>query len=82
MFGAAPIGATYLGQTPTEAAAPPSGPISLGSGDLTTEFDKWLDANVSPDAMVDLRDTLASAYGYSSNVDLTTLLARFLRDRS
>lgn len=56
---------------------------SLAAGDLTTAFVKWMATkNLGDDANTAIRDALATHYSTDGGEDLTTLLARFLRDRS
>lgn len=54
----------------------------LGPGDLTTQFVKWLATLPAGDINTRMRDALVVLYNVSPGADLTTLLTRFLRDRT
>ena len=54
---------------------------SLGLGDLTTAFAIWL-RGVRPDVTTQIRDRLAAHYSVAQPADNTTLLSRFLQNRS
>ena len=55
---------------------------SLGAGDLTTELSEWIDAeNFTGATNEGIRASLSAHYG-GSVTDATTLLSRFLKDRS
>ena len=54
---------------------------TLAAGDLTTAFSAWL-AGVSPDVNTSIRDRLTAHYAMTPPQDATTLLARFLQNRS
>lgn len=54
---------------------------SLGAGDLTTQYAIWL-RGVAPDVTTVIGDRLATEYGYSGSADATTLVARFLQERT
>lgn len=54
----------------------------LGPGDLTTQLVKWMNAlPAGTDLNTRMRTALAALYGTSTGADLTTLLARFIKDR-
>lgn len=53
----------------------------LAAGDLTTAFSAWL-AGVVPDVNTSIRDRLTANYAVTPPQDATTLLARFLQNRS
>lgn len=58
------------------------GTESLGPGDLTTELSEWIDAeNFTGGTNEGIRASLLAHYG-GGVTDATTLLARFLKNRS
>lgn len=54
---------------------------SLGLGDLSTQLAIWL-RGVAPDVTTSMRDRLTLHYAETAPRDATTLLARFLQNRS
>jgi hypothetical protein len=54
---------------------------SLASGDLTTAFSKWLATKSSPRNEA-IREALTTHYSVDAGSDLTTVLSRFLQNRS
>jgi hypothetical protein len=61
--------------------AAPVGGESLGDGDLTTAFAIWLATKGVPKNEV-VRSALTTHYSVDGAEDLSTVLSRFLRDRS
>lgn len=72
--------ATGAWATGTWAGVGAGGSEALGSGDLTTQFAIWL-RTVAPDTNRNIRARLNTEYG-TSNPDLTTLVTRFLKERT
>jgi hypothetical protein len=56
----------------------------LAAGDTQTAFEKWLDTQplLRGDKVVAVRSALATDYAVSLGSDVTTLLAKFLHDRT
>jgi hypothetical protein len=53
----------------------------LAAGDLTTAFSNWLNTKGIPKNEV-IRDALTTHYSVDGGSDLTTVLSRFLQNRS
>lgn len=64
-----------------QGVAAPPGAESLAQGDLTTAFAKWLAGEGVPKNEA-VRAALTTHYSVAGATDLTTVLSRFLRDRS